>query len=630
VADSGVKYRVIMSGYGNTVVSSEATVTVNDDTAGPQILWARSYTSPDTVTVRFNEPVLTTSAPLLSEDFAGATLDAAKWVVNNPAGFEATGTGDYTATQSDGTLTIAGTSTADYWAGINVATVPTYTASASQNLRFGVDRVSHAGTGTSSRSGIRITDTSGTNFVVFSQNVSEGGWEFNRQSNVLGDTGAPIGDNATGNGTDIAAFDLMEDGNSHRMEVVLNGSTAKLYLDGIFGAELPFPVTQNIIFQLVGYTRANGDTVTAVYDNARVDRITAGGTFTINNGATVNSVELGSRSDTVILKTSALNPATSYTLTATGVADLNGNTSATLSAPIDQTKAVPTEFVAGAPTFAGYQDDFNTASRDSRWVPRGPGGDVYNQAASGGIGTLRVTTAAGDPNHLLFEDNSYDKNNQEILARIRVINADAGDNIRGGIATSVESNSQGFNYHFRNEGGLGRHTEFLDDARSWGPEYDLNWVNNTWYWVRFKSAPNTDAGAPDLFAKVWKADGTEPEPEDWQSSWDRSGRTGFAGITATSNGGSMEFEVDYWLLKSPGLPTITATAESVGAIVTPIKLSTALAGGNVTITWTGGGELFSAPTVLGPWTTTGDTDGSFTVTSAATKPNAFYQVKKTP
>jgi len=621
-----------MSGFGNTVTSSEATVTVNDDTAGPQISWARTYTSPNTVTVRFNEPILTTAATLFTEDFAGASLDPAKWVVNNPAGFENTGAADSTAVQAGGNLTLTATATVRFWGGLNVAAVPTYTASASQNLRFGVDRVSHAGTGTATRSGIRITDTSGTNFVVFSQNVGEGGWQYNRQSNVPGDTGTPVGDNPTGTGVNIAAFDLMEDGGSHRMEVVLNGTTAKLYLDGIFGVEVPFPVSQNIIFQLVGYTRAAGDTLTAVYDNAKVDRITAAGTYAINNSVTVNSVELGSRSDTVILKTSALNPATAYTLTATDIADLNGNTSASLNSPIDQSKAVPTEFAAGASSFTGYQDDFNTASRDSRWVPRGPGGDVYNQAQSGGIGTLRVTTAAGDPNHLLFEDNSYDKNNQEILARIRVVNADVGDNVRGGVATSVESNSQGFNYHFRNEGALARHTEFLDDARSWGPEFDLNWVNNTWYWVRFKSLPNTDAGAPDLFAKVWKADGTEPEPEDWQSTWDRAGRTGFAGITATSNGGAMEFEVDYWLLKSPGLPTITATAESVGVPVVPIKLSTAYSGGVLTITWTGGGELFSAPSVdgaPGAWTGTGDTDGSYTVASPATAgATKFYQVKK--
>jgi hypothetical protein len=394
------------------------------------------------------------------------------------------------------------------------------------------------------------------------------------------------------------------------------------------GVELPFRVTQNIIFQVVAYTRALGDTVTAVYDNARVDRITAAGTYAINNGATVSSVELGSRSDTVVLKTSALAPATSYTLTASGIADLNGNTSASLNAPIDQSKAVPTEFAAGAGTVAGYQDDFTGASRDSRWVPRGPGGDVYNQALSGGLGTLRVTAAAGDPNHLLFEDNSYSKNNQEILARIRVISADNGDNVRGGLAISVESNSQGFNYHFRNEGALGRHTEFLDDARSWGPELDIDWVNNAWYWVRFKAAPDTGAGAPDLFAKVWKADGTAPEPDDWQSTWDRGGRTGFAGITATSNGAAMEFEIDYWLLKSAGLPTITPAAESITAVPPPIKLSTALAGGILTITWTGGGELFSGPSVLGPWTGTGDSDGSYTVASPATGANTYYQVKK--
>lgn len=51
-----------------------------------------------------------------------------------------------------------------------------------------------------------------------------------------------------------------------------------------------------------------------------------------------------------------------------------------------------------------------------------------------------------------------------------------------------------------------------------------------------------------------------------------------------------------------------------------------LAGGSITITWQNGGTLESAPAVAGPWTSTGDSDGSFTET--ASSPAKFYRVKR--
>ncbi len=51
-----------------------------------------------------------------------------------------------------------------------------------------------------------------------------------------------------------------------------------------------------------------------------------------------------------------------------------------------------------------------------------------------------------------------------------------------------------------------------------------------------------------------------------------------------------------------------------------------VASGALTITWRNGGTLESAPAVTGPWTSTGDSDGSFTET--ATGPAKFYRVKR--
>lgn len=60
---------------------------------------------------------------------------------------------------------------------------------------------------------------------------------------------------------------------------------------------------------------------------------------------------------------------------------------------------------------------------------------------------------------------------------------------------------------------------------------------------------------------------------------------------------------------------------------TPPRISGAtLAGGNLTVTWTGGGTLWSATSVTGPWTTTGDSDGSYT--KPATNAQEYFRVNR--
>jgi hypothetical protein len=56
------------------------------------------------------------------------------------------------------------------------------------------------------------------------------------------------------------------------------------------------------------------------------------------------------------------------------------------------------------------------------------------------------------------------------------------------------------------------------------------------------------------------------------------------------------------------------------------QMSVSKAGDNINITWTNGGTLFSAPSVLGPWTTTNDSDGSFTTATSATM--QFFRVQR--
>lgn len=56
------------------------------------------------------------------------------------------------------------------------------------------------------------------------------------------------------------------------------------------------------------------------------------------------------------------------------------------------------------------------------------------------------------------------------------------------------------------------------------------------------------------------------------------------------------------------------------------QLSLSRAGNQLTITWTNGGMLEAAPTVLGPWNPTGDSDGSFTTSTSETM--QFFRVKR--
>src|SRR5260370_33415281 len=84
-------------------------------------------------------------------------------------------------------------------------------------------------------------------------------------------------------------------------------------------------------------------------------------------------------------------------------------------------------------------------------------------------------------------------------------------------------------------------------------------------------------GVNDVFGKIWLADGTVSEPANWQLTWDYipayAPRTGYAGITAGSLGGTSEFEVDYILIKAAGLPSITVATAALPLTQTPAAIT---------------------------------------------------------
>lgn len=283
---------------------------------------------------------------------------------------------------------------------------------------------------------------------------------------------------------------------------------------------------------------------------------------------------------------------------------------------------------------AGYQDDFAGATRDPNWKARGPGGDLYRQED----GLLRVTVRSGDPNHLLYEAPGYDNTVQEVLARIRVTAFGVNqDGPRGGIGVGVSSPaSQGINLHFRNfnqDGVNGRQFKLLDDNRAWGPAgLKIDWMTNQWYWLRLRQEPNANGGTNDVFGKVWVADGSTPEPENWQLTWNytpgRSTRTGFAGIVGSSIDGISAFEVDYILIKASGLPNITVNIPgNTPPPTTPsfrpiVRAATA---GRYVLEWVGAGVLEQADAITGPWTPVANGASPFTINATGT--GKFYRIR---
>jgi hypothetical protein len=221
--------------------------------------------SPIVVAVAYTPEVL------LSDDFEDGVLNPDYWTESD-AGFEAAqypdAGGTFTAVEAGGVMTIAGELTSNYWGGRSIATVNTYNASLTGPLTFEIDRVSQEGTGTGHRTAVWITNAGRTNYVFFAYNPVEGTyWQYNYLANG---SGVP-----SGGGTRIDAFagEEFDDGANHRMKIVANGQTVKLYLDGVFGMELPFPFTSDIAFEVGSYARMTPDTVTGVFDNALISGV---------------------------------------------------------------------------------------------------------------------------------------------------------------------------------------------------------------------------------------------------------------------------------------------------------------------------------------------------------------------
>jgi hypothetical protein len=179
------------------------------------------------------------------------------------------------------------------WPGLALMTVNTFSAGPTTPATFEIDRVLFdfvlvTGTAAKQRTGLWIRDA-GANFVFFNDYLAHDGgpfgWNFNRV------TGQPD-DNPGVVGTDILPFaqTRFDDRRRHRAKMVANGSTVRLYLDDVFGTEVPFPFSQGLSFGFGAYVGAASDIVRGYFDDARITGGSApvGGRLTAGNqGANV-------------------------------------------------------------------------------------------------------------------------------------------------------------------------------------------------------------------------------------------------------------------------------------------------------------------------------------------------------
>jgi hypothetical protein len=374
-------------------------------------------------------------------------------------------------------------------------------------------------------------------------------------------------------------------------------------------------------------TLGNPNKVTVVFSEPVQSNVTKSN-FAIDNGIGVTGVAPGLEANAWELTTTTITLGKSYTLTVNGIRDLVGNEILPSSQiGVNLFVELPADF---GQTVNGFQDDFNAAVRDPNWIATGPGGDLYEQAG----GVLKVTATTGDPNHLLYTAPGYNDSVQEVLARIRVKSFGIGDNPRGGIGVGVSpDNGQGIELHFRNSDFSQAGTRFrlLDDFRAWGPAIQTNWATNAWFWLRLRQSGSGTAAGDNLKAKVWLGDGSVSEPSDWQASWRRADRTGFAGITGSSGGGNEEFEVDYILIKADGLPSVKPAAASFSLVGPPpsvLKFSglTRTTGNRVLLEWIGTASLEQADNVTGPWTAVTGASSPLTITVSGTA--KFYRLRQ--
>jgi hypothetical protein len=198
---------------------------------------------------------------LMTDDFSGTAIDNTKWSVDTTPLVEGgLALADSAVSVVNGQALLSVICEAANYPGFTLWTTKAYAPTLTAPVSFEIDRskmeyVLVGGTDARQRTGIWIKNATG-NYVFFSEfgswSTYPNGWQYHRSIGQDGDN--PVATYPDG-GTYLAAFNAAKytDQKSHRMEIVANGTTAKLLLDGGLGAEVPFPFADGIVFGFGAY-----------------------------------------------------------------------------------------------------------------------------------------------------------------------------------------------------------------------------------------------------------------------------------------------------------------------------------------------------------------------------------------
>lgn len=205
---------------------------------------------------------------------------------------------------------------------------------------------------------------------------------------------------------------------------------------------------------------------------------------------------------------------------------------------------------------AGWQADLSRPF-GSQWEALGatPGGTRQ----TGGLLELD-----SDPTHsrqLRAKAPGESTGGEEILARLRACGLDPGDVWSGGVSVALDtSGAVSFTLAFEWGPAGRRQLGWAGPAGLVGPRSNFTWTTNQWYWVRVKHAPTATANAPDLWGRVWPADGETPEPDTWTSSWDYYpavfARRGISGLSVSASSARATLDVDFFLVRLATWPEV--------------------------------------------------------------------------
>ena len=227
----------------------------------------------------FFAPFTATPAAAMSDSFDGPGLDTTKWEPINQGLESKVGGGYDEPTIAGGTVTLGGSSTHSYWAGKSIASTNSFDVPTDGELRFDVDRVSLAGSGTAYRSSMWMY-VDDTQFHHFSQ-ITPNGWSYNAGNN-----------NPIGNGVDLARLNSLDsDMGGHKMTLSHDGAYVKMFLDGRWVGSQAANFTDDIHVLLTGQARAATDTVAAEFDNASVTTRTFAGMYDDFNAPTIDTTK---------------------------------------------------------------------------------------------------------------------------------------------------------------------------------------------------------------------------------------------------------------------------------------------------------------------------------------------------